>query len=91
MVRMHHPPHAGEVVRAYLGTVTITKAAAHLRGGRATLQRVVSGAARISPDMAYRLAAAFGTSPELGAGMQLQYELYQAGKIARPKIERIAA
>ncbi|HEX7986350.1 MAG TPA: addiction module antidote protein, HigA family, partial [Duganella sp.] len=48
------------------------------------------GAGGISADMAYRLAAAFGTSPELWAGMQLQYDLYQAGKLKRPKIQRIA-
>ena len=31
--------------------------------------------------MAYRLGDAFGTSPELWAGMQLQHDLYQAGKL----------
>jgi plasmid maintenance system antidote protein VapI len=41
--------------------------------------------------MAYRLAAAFGTSAELWAGMQLQYDLYQAGKVKRPRIERLSA
>jgi plasmid maintenance system antidote protein VapI len=41
--------------------------------------------------MAYRLGMAFGTSPELWAGMQLQYDLHQAGKVERPKIERIVA
>ena len=41
-------------------------------------------------DMAYRLGAAFGTSPELWAGMQLRYDLYQAGKIKRLKIEWLA-
>jgi plasmid maintenance system antidote protein VapI len=41
--------------------------------------------------MAYRLAAAFGTSPELWAGMQMQYDLFQAGKLERPNIERFAA
>lgn len=39
----------------------------------------------------YRLASAFGTSAELWAGMQLQYDLYQAGKIKRPQIERLVA
>lgn len=91
MTRMHNPPHPGEVLREYLGDVTITDAAARLGVGRVTLQRVVTGAAGISPDMAYRLAAAFGTSAELWAGMQLQYDLHQAGKIKRPNIERIAA
>ncbi len=91
MTRMHNPPHPGEVLREYLGDVSVTEAAAKLGVARVTLQRVVSGSAGISPEMAYRLADAFGTSPELWAGMQLQYDLYQAGKVKRPKIERIAA
>ena len=88
---MHNPPHPGELVREYLGDVTITDAAQRLGVGRVTLQRIASGAAGISPDMAYRLAAAFGTSPDLWAGLQMQYDLYHAGLMKRPKIERIAA
>ena len=88
---MHNPPHPGEVLREYLGDITITDAAVRLGVGRVTLQRIVSGTSGISPDMAYRLASAFGTSAELWAGMQMQYDLYQASKIKRPKIERIAA
>ncbi len=91
MTRMHNPPHPGEVLREYLGETSITAAAKQLGVGRVTLQRIVSGSAGISPDMAYRLAAAFGTSPELWAGMQLQFDLHVAGKTKRPKIERIAA
>lgn len=91
MKRMHNPPHPGEVLREYLGDRTVTEVAARLGVGRVTLQRLVNGVSGVSPDMAYRLAAAFGTSPELWAGMQLHYDLYQAGKIRRPKIERIAA
>lgn len=90
MTRMHNPPHPGEVLKEYLADVSVTKAARQMGVGRSTLQRVVSGAGGISADMAYRLAAAFGTSPDLWAGMQLQYDLYQAGKLTRPKIERIA-
>jgi len=91
MIRMHNPPHPGEVLREYLGYVTVTDAASRLGVSRVTLQRVVNGAAGISPDMAYRLAAAFGTSPELWAGMQMQYDLHRAGKLRRPKIVPIAA
>jgi|GEM_PF-4837339 plasmid maintenance system antidote protein VapI len=39
--------------------------------------------------MAYRLGDAFGTSAELWGGMQLQYNLYQAGKAKRPKIKKL--
>lgn len=91
MTRMHNPPHPGEVLREYLGDITITEAAMKLGVNRVTLSRVVSGASGVSADMAYRLAQAFGTSPEMWAGMQLQYDLYQASKFKRPKIERLAA
>jgi addiction module HigA family antidote len=91
MTRMHNPPHPGEVLREYLGDITITAAALKLGVNRVTLSRVVTGSAGVSADMAYRLGDAFGTSPELWAGMQLQYDLYQASRIKRPKIERMAA
>ena len=91
MTRMHNPPHPGEVLREYLGDITVTEAALKLGVNRVTLSRVVTGSSGISADMAYRLSDAFGTSPELWAGMQLQYDLYQAGKVKRPKIERLAA
>lgn len=90
MVRMHNPPHPGQVLREYLGDMTVTRAALQLGVGRVTLQRIVNGVAGISPDMAYRLGAAFGTSPELWAGMQMQYDLYQAARLKRPKIVRFA-
>ena len=90
MTRMHNPPHPGEVLREYLGEPTVTAAVA-LGVNRVTLNRIVTGASGISADMAYRLAAAFGTSAELRAGMQRQYDLHQAGKIKRPRIERLAA
>lgn len=90
MARMHNPPHPGQVLREYLGDMTVTRAALQLGVGRVTLQRIVNGVAGISPDMAYRLGAAFGTSPELWAGMQMQYDLYQAARLKRPKIVRFA-
>lgn len=91
MTRMHNPPHPGEVLREYLGDISITEASVKLGVNRVTLSRVVTGASGISPDMAYRLGDAFATSAEMWAGMQMQYDLYQAGKLKRPKIERIAA
>ena len=91
MTRMHNPPHPGEVLREYLGAITVTEAAAKLGVNRVTLSRVITCASGVSADMAYRLAEAFGTSPEMWAGMQLQYDLHLAGKVKRPKIARLAA
>lgn len=79
MTRMHSPPHPGAVLKEYLGDRTITATAARLGVTRVTLSRIVSGNSGISLDMAYRLGDAFGTSPELWAGMQLQYDLHRAG------------
>ncbi len=89
--RMFKPPHPGEVLREYLGEVSVTQAAEKLGVNRVTLSRLLTGSAGISPDMAYRLSEAFGTSAELWAGMQLQYDLYQASKLKRPKVQRFAA
>ena len=88
---MKNPLHPGEVLREYLGETTVTAAAVNLGVNRVTLSRIVTGASGVSADMAYRLASAFGTSAELWAGMQLQYDLYQAGKEKRPRIERLHA
>jgi len=74
-----------------LGNTTVTEAAIKLGVNRVTLSRVVTGSSGISADMAYRLADALGTSPELWAGMQLQYDLYQASKLRRPRIQKLAA
>ena len=69
-MHMHNPPHPGQVVREYLGEMSVSAAANHLDVGRVTLSRVLNGNAAISPEMAVRLAAAFGTSsPEVWLAM----------------------
>lgn len=80
---MHNPPHPGEVLREYFGDITMTEATVKLGVNRVTLSRVVTGSCGVSADMAYRLGDAFGTGPEFWAGMQLQYDLYQAGRHRR--------
>ncbi len=93
MATMHNPPHPGEILREWLGDMSVTDAARHLGVARATLSRVLNGSAGISADMALRLQAALGTSPEMWMGMQDDYELWQAAKGKRPKIAplRLAA
>ena len=86
MTRTHNPPHPGEVLREYLGDITVIEAAVKLGVNRVTLSRVVTGSAGIFADMAYRLGEAFGTSPELWAGMQLQYDFYQAVLALEPQV-----
>jgi addiction module HigA family antidote len=85
---MHNPPHPGLVLREYLGEMSVSAAAAHLRTTRVTLSRVLNGKAGISSNMALRLAAALGTSPELWVNMQAQYDLWQARREKQPAVQR---
>ena len=88
-MRMYNPPHPGEVLRDYLGDTGVTDAARHLGVTRVALSRVLNGGAGISVDMALRLADALGTSPELWAGMQTQYDLWRAAKKRRKRVTRL--
>ncbi len=95
MATMKNPPHPGRIVRQEciepLG-LTITAAANHLGVTRQALNNLVNGKAGVSAEMAIRLAAAFGSSPEVWLGLQLEYDLAQATERAsRIKVERIAA
>lgn len=80
-MRMHNPPHPGEVLRELclrpLG-VTVTKAASALGVSRKTLSAILNGRAGISPEMAIRLSLAFDTTPESWLNQQLQYDLWHA-------------
>ena len=88
---MFNPPHPGTVLREYLGSVPVTAAAKHLGITRAALSRILNGSAGISAEMALRLADALGTTPELWTGMQAQYDLWQASRKRRRKVERLLA
>ena len=86
---MHQPSHPGEVLRElYLKplAITVTAAADALGVTRKHVSAIVNGRAPVTPDMALRLAAAFGTEPELWVNLQAQYDLWQVGRSARPKV-----
>lgn len=93
-MRMKNPPHPGRIVRQEciepLG-LTITAAAEALGVSRQALNNVVNLRAGISPEMAIRLSKAFGSSPEVWLGLQMDYDLAQAEKEAsKIKVRRVA-
>lgn len=85
MTRMKTPPHPGRSIRDAclepLG-LTVTEGARVLGVTRATLSNLINGRAGISPEMAVRLATAFGGSPETWLKLQMQYDL---AKVLRNK------
>jgi addiction module HigA family antidote len=84
---MYNPPHPGEVIREYIGEMTVSAAAEHLGVSRVTFSRVLNGKAAVSPEMAVRLAAAFGTSsPEVWLRMQAKYDLWKVGKGSKIRV-----
>jgi antitoxin HigA-1 len=78
---MHDPPHPGEVIRELclkpLG-LTVTAAARGLGVSRKALSELLNGHAGISPEMAIRLARAFGGSAESWLLQQMQHDLWHA-------------
>jgi len=78
---MHNPPHPGEfITEVYLEPNGLSgrELAAKLGVAASTLNRVLTGASSISPEMALRLSKALGRSPESWLAMQYNHDLWQA-------------
>ena len=77
---MHNPPHPGEfITEVYLEPNSLSgrELAAKLGVAASTLNRVLTGANGISPEMALRLSKALGRSPESWLAMQYNHDLWQ--------------
>ena len=90
---MHTPPHPGRIVKQKclepLG-LSVTHAAKKLGVSRVALSELVNGRRGLSPEMTIRLSKAFGGSPEVWAGLQMQFDLAEALKKAgRIDVRRI--
>jgi antitoxin HigA-1 len=91
-MKMHNPPHPGEVLRDGVFTdsgVSVTDFAARLGVTRVTLSRVLNSKAGISADMAVRLAAALGGTAQSWLHMQANYDLWHAEKALKREIAKI--
>lgn len=86
---MFDPPHPGEILRDYTDAtgLTVTQIAEKLQVSRKVLSQILNGHAGISAEMAWKLSAAFGTSPDVWTNLQKQYDLWQAKQ--RVDISRI--
>ena len=71
-----NPAHPGEVLRDYLGEMSVSDAATRLGLSRAHLSRILNGHAGITANTSLRLSAALGTSPDFWLKMQMNHELW---------------
>ena len=78
---MKNPPHPGTVVRVSclepLG-LNVTNGAKVLGVSRQAFSNLVNGRARLSSEMAIRLAKAFGSTTETWIRLQTAYDVMQA-------------
>jgi addiction module HigA family antidote len=91
---MHDPPHPGEILRElYLEPLelSVTEAARALGVSRKTLSMLLNEHAGISPEMAYRLARALSTSPELWINLQKQRDLWEARETDVSEVRSLVA
>ncbi len=90
---MTDPAHPGLLVKHECLEplkLSVTKAAVILGVSRKALSDLVNCRAGVSPEMAIRLAKAFGSSAEVWYGMQNAYDIAQALKRADDiKVERV--
>jgi len=78
---MHNPPHPGEFIsEVYLEPFGVSgrELATQLDVASSTLSRVLSGASRVTPEMALRLSKALGRSAESWLTMQDAHDLWVA-------------
>jgi addiction module HigA family antidote len=80
-MKMHHPPHPGEVLRKLCMeplNLSVSETARSLGVNRKTLTSILNGRGSITAEMAVRLSIAFDTSAESWLNQQLQYDLWLA-------------
>jgi antitoxin HigA-1 len=84
-MNMNNPPHPGSILREDIlpeMNLTVTETAKQIGVSRVALSRVLNEHAGISPKMALKIEQWLGVDKggraELWAGMQLDYDMWQA-------------
>ena len=83
---MKNPPHPGDLIRTEiieaLG-LNVSKAAVILNVRRATLSDLLNGKAALTPEMALRIAKAFGPDMDHLLRMQVAYDVAETRQHCR--------
>ena len=74
------PPHPGAIIAEGLGDTSITRAnlAKALGVSRNTLYKLLSGKQALTAEMALRISAVWGGSPEMWLNLQMDHDLWHA-------------
>lgn len=88
----HRPTHPGEILREDFMPeygLTVSDLAASLGVSRQTVNELVRERRALSPEMALRLSALFGNSPEFWLNLQRAVDLWDAQAAAKDDVRRI--
>ncbi|EAO8776316.1 addiction module antidote protein, HigA family [Salmonella enterica] len=79
-MRMANPPHPREIIADVLDdlNIGIREFARALDVAPSTVQRLISGQAAVSPEMAVKLAAVIGSTSDMWLRLQSTYSLEKA-------------
>jgi addiction module HigA family antidote len=95
---MHNPSYPGEfIIQVYLEPNNLSgrELAGKLGVAASTLNRILTGTSRVSPEMALRLSKALGRSSESWLAMQDNHDLWQAkqhvklGKVGKVRLAAV--
>jgi addiction module HigA family antidote len=88
---MKNPAHPGELIAENLAElgVSVTEAARGLGVTRQQLHNIIAGRSSITPEMAYKLELALGSTADTWLRMQMNYDLAQIrARSASIKVKR---
>jgi antitoxin HigA-1 len=90
-MRMHNPPHPGEMIKEMLPElkISVTEMARRLSFSRTMLSRIINCRAPVPPDLAVRLERAGLSTARMWLAMQMGYDLWQAEHREQPSINRL--
>ncbi|QFY91210.1 HigA family addiction module antidote protein [Magnetovirga frankeli] len=89
-MEMHNPPHPGELLKQdILPTLdlTVSEFAEHLGVSRSHLSKILNGHGGITAEMDLKLSEALSQPPGLWLRMQVNYDLWLAGKAPRTPVK----
>jgi addiction module HigA family antidote len=90
--RIRKPTHPGELIREDLLTdagLSQTRLARLMGVSPKTVSDLVNERRRVTPDLAFRLARVFNSTPEMWLNMQQAVDLWEARTIHGTEYERI--
>lgn len=90
--KKRRPTHPGELLREEImpaAKLTQVDLAARMGVSRLTVNEIVNEKRGVSPDLAYRLARVFNTSPQLWLNMQQAVDIWDAVRRNQATYEKI--